>query len=172
VRTRRDRSGLGLMRALAQSPSRPGGPTAKHQPSPEGLGWNPHHDSERHRSGTHLVPTKLRHGGAEDVSGFCPGSAGTSCFSSSPWSNRKSDRRAAPIFFGPCTPRRTWGTRPISSPVLARTEELSSRCGTECNLEFSRGHFSPEGISCAREAARWVVSSVCFRVTQTGSGEN
>jgi hypothetical protein len=26
----------------------------------------------------------------------------------------KSDRRAAPVFFGPCTLRRTWGTRPIS----------------------------------------------------------
>jgi hypothetical protein len=27
----------------------------------------------------------------------------------------KSNRGAAPIFFGPCTLGRTWGTRPISS---------------------------------------------------------
>src|SRR5580700_11228917 len=40
---------------LAQIPSRPGGPPAKRQPSPEGLGWNPHHDPERHRRGTHAV---------------------------------------------------------------------------------------------------------------------
>jgi hypothetical protein len=41
--------------APAQIPSRPGGPPAKRQPSPEGLGWNPHHDPERHRRGTHVV---------------------------------------------------------------------------------------------------------------------
>jgi len=29
--------------APGTSPSRPGGPTAKRQPSPEGLGWSPHH---------------------------------------------------------------------------------------------------------------------------------
>ena len=28
-------------------PSRPGGPALNGQPSPEGLGWNPHHDQER-----------------------------------------------------------------------------------------------------------------------------
>jgi hypothetical protein len=27
----------------------------KNQPSPEGLGWNPHHDPERRRRGTHAV---------------------------------------------------------------------------------------------------------------------
>jgi hypothetical protein len=48
--------------ASTQIPSRPGGPPAKHQPSPEGLGWHPRHDParpglpwERHRRGTHLI---------------------------------------------------------------------------------------------------------------------
>jgi hypothetical protein len=31
----------------------PEGRPLKRQPSPEGLGWNPHHDLERHRRGTH-----------------------------------------------------------------------------------------------------------------------
>jgi hypothetical protein len=29
-------------------------PPAKRQPSPEGLGWNPDHDAERHRRGSHI----------------------------------------------------------------------------------------------------------------------
>ena len=37
---------------LGPHPSRPGGPPAKRQPSPEGLGWNPPPDPERHRRGT------------------------------------------------------------------------------------------------------------------------
>jgi hypothetical protein len=41
--------------ASGPDPSRPGGPPAKRQPSPEGLGRNPRHDPERHRRGTHLV---------------------------------------------------------------------------------------------------------------------
>jgi hypothetical protein len=67
---------------LAQIPSRPGGPPAKRQPSPEGLGWNPHHDPpappapacrgalpwERRRRGTHLVLNHLRRRGTGDVS--------------------------------------------------------------------------------------------------------
>jgi hypothetical protein len=59
---------LSFLRGTA---SRPGGPPAKRQPSPEGLGRNPHHDStrpgvpwERHRRGTHMFlnrsPWKLR----------------------------------------------------------------------------------------------------------------
>jgi hypothetical protein len=40
--------------ALGLDPSRPGGPSAKRQPSPEGLGCNPSR-SKRHRRGTHLL---------------------------------------------------------------------------------------------------------------------
>src|ERR1700729_1591929 len=47
---------------LGPDPSRPGGPPAKRQPSPEGLGWDPHHDParpglpwERQKRGTHLL---------------------------------------------------------------------------------------------------------------------
>jgi hypothetical protein len=45
----------------------------------------------------------------------------------------KSDRRAAPIVFGPCTPHgkpgrvgRTWGTRPISSDLSYDTDSAGT----------------------------------------------
>ncbi len=49
----------------------------------------------------------------------------------------KSDRRAAPIFFGPCTPWRTWGTRPISSGVCYDGRNLTD-AGASCGEEIAQ----------------------------------
>ena len=59
-------------------PSRPGGPPAKRQPSPEGLDWNPHHDPERHRRGTHAVLNQSAASRNRGWQRFCRGSAGIS----------------------------------------------------------------------------------------------
>jgi hypothetical protein len=82
-----------------------------------------------------------------------------------------------PIFFGPCTPGRTWGTRPVSStsrltrqsqvegsgiPHLAKNERDVGHPGLVAGKELSRGHSAAQ-----RHTLRPAISMVAQEAPRT-----